>query len=59
MESLYAANSSISAEAHGHLGASMSQEGAQQLAQTGLEFNEILGSYYRGASLARLSRDDG
>ena len=59
VESLYAANSSISAEAHGHLGASMSQEGAQQLAQTGLEFNEILGSYYRGASLARLSRDDG
>jgi len=59
VESLYAANSSISTEAHGHLGASMSQEGAQQLAQTGLEFNEILGSYYRGASLARLSRDDG
>ncbi len=57
VESLYAANRDISAEAHGHLGASMSQEGAQSLASQGLRFNEILGSYYQGASLARLRRD--
>ena len=57
VESLYAANSEISAEAHGHLGASMSQQGAQDLAARGLRFNEILGRYYRGASLARLRPD--
>lgn len=57
VESLYAANSQISAEAHGHLGASMSQQGAQDLAARGLRFNEILGRYYRGASLARLRPD--
>lgn len=54
VESLYAANSQITLEAHGHLGASMSQEGAQQLALAGRKYNEILGHYYRGASLARL-----
>ena len=54
VESLYAANSQISAEAHGHLGASMSQEGAQALASGGQRYNQILGHYYRGASLARL-----
>ena len=54
VESLYAANSQISAEAHGHLGASMSQEGAQSLASSGQRYNQILGHYYRGASLARL-----
>lgn len=54
VESLYAANSQISAEAHGHLGASMSQEGAQTLALRGERYNQILGHYYRGASLARL-----
>ena len=59
VESLYAANSAISAEAHGHLGASMSQEGAQNLALKGLKYNEILGHFYRGASLARLRQDDG
>ena len=57
VESLYAANSTISAEAHGHLGASMSQTGAQELASSGLKYNEILGSYYQGASLARLRID--
>ena len=57
VESLYAANSTISAEAHGHLGASMSQTGAQKLASRGLKYNEILGSYYQGASLARLRID--
>jgi hypothetical protein len=54
VESLYAANSQITLEAHGHLGASMSQEGAQQLALGGLRYNQILGRYYQGASLARL-----
>lgn len=32
----------------------MSQEGAQELALAGRRYNEILGHYYRGASLARL-----
>lgn len=54
VESLYAATQQIVDEAHGHLGASMSQTGAQQLAQQGLRFNEILSHYYQGASLARL-----
>lgn len=54
VESLYAANSRISWEAHGQLGASMSQEGAQELARSGQLYNEILAHYYRGASLARL-----
>lgn len=54
VESLYAATQQIVDEAHGHLGASMSQTGAQELAERGLRFNEILGRYYRGASLARL-----
>lgn len=54
VESLYAANRQISLEAHGHLGASMSQHGAQDLAVQGYRYNQILGHYYRGASLARL-----
>lgn len=54
VESLYAANRQISLEAHGHLGASMSQHGAQDLAMQGYRYNQILGHYYRGASLARL-----
>ena len=57
VESLYAATREISAEAHGHLGASMSQHGAQKLAERGLSFNEILGNYYVGASLARIRTD--
>ena len=57
VESLYAATQEISDEAHGHLGASMSQHGAQELAQQGLRFNEILGRYYEGASLARIKSD--
>ena len=57
VESLYAATQEISDEAHGHLGASMSQHGAQKLAQQGLRFNEILGRYYAGASLARIKTD--
>jgi hypothetical protein len=59
VESLYAATSRISQEAHGHLGASMSQHGAQELAQQGLRYNEILGRYYQGASLARLQAGAG
>ena len=54
VESLYAANRQISLEAHGHLGASMSQHGAQDLAKQGYRYNQILGHYYQGASLARL-----
>lgn len=57
VESLYASDQTISDEAHGHLGASMSQHGAQRLAIEGQRFNEILGNFYRGASLARLRRD--
>lgn len=54
VESLYAATQQIVDEAHSHLGASMSQTGAQELAQQGLRFNEILAHYYQGASLAQL-----
>lgn len=57
VESLYASTQEISDEAHGHLGASMSQHGAHQLARQGLRFNEILGKYYAGASLARIKPD--
>lgn len=59
VESLYAATQQIVEEAHGHLGASMSQTGAQELAQQGLRYNEILGRYYQGASLARLQAGAG
>jgi SpoIID/LytB domain protein len=55
VESLYAATAQIAREAHGHLGASMSQHGAQELAQQGMPYNAILGHFYRGASLARLT----
>jgi hypothetical protein len=54
VESLYAATQQIVDEAHGHLGASMSQTGAQELAQQGLRYSDILAHYYQGASLARL-----
>ena len=57
VESLYASTQTISEEAHRHLGASMSQHGAQRLATQGLRFDEILGWYYQGASLAQLRRD--
>jgi hypothetical protein len=59
VESLYAANSQISWEAHGSLGASMSQEGAQALARQGYRYNQILARYYTGASLARLRAGSG
>ena len=55
VESLYAATESISAEAHGHLGASMSQTGAHALAQQGHSYTQILDRYYKGAELARIT----
>jgi len=54
VESLYASTQQISLEAHGHLGASMSQHGARTLAEQGHRYNAILGRYYPGSSLARL-----
>ena len=57
VESLYAASAQISAEAHGHLGASMSQVGAQALAQQGKNYAQILDRYYNGAGLARIRLD--
>jgi hypothetical protein len=57
VESLYAASAQISAEAHGHLGASMSQMGAQALAQQGKNYAQILDRYYNGAGLARIRLD--
>ena len=58
LESLYAPNAQVSTQAHGHLGASMSQTGVERLARQGLPFNAILGRYYPGASLARLTWHD-
>jgi hypothetical protein len=55
VESLYAATDEIVAEAHGHLGASMSQTGANQLGQQGYRYTQILAAYYPGAQLARLN----
>ena len=56
VESLYAADRKLTVEAHGHLGASMSQQGARRLAGKGYQFTQILARYYPGASLARLQR---
>ena len=58
VESLYASTNEIVAEAHSHLGASMSQHGYWDMAKKGLKFNEILSLYYRGASLARLKTNE-
>ena len=54
VESLYASDRELAFEAHGHLGASMSQQGARMLAQKGFRYGQILSTYYRGARLARL-----
>ena len=54
VESLYASDRALALEAHGHLGASMSQQGARLLAERGYRFSQILATYYQGASLARL-----
>ena len=59
VESLYAANRVITDEAHGHLGASMSQTGARELADQGLSYQEILGKFYPGTQLRLLRRNDG
>ena len=56
VESLYASDRQLTVEAHGHLGASMSQHGARTLASKGYQFTQILAKYYPGASLARLQR---
>ena len=57
VKSLYASTQAISKEAHHRLSGSMSKHGAQQLATQGLGFDEILGRYYQGASLAQLRRN--
>jgi hypothetical protein len=54
VESLYASTTALTLEAHGHLGASMSQHGAQDLASRGMHYSQILARYYPGAALARL-----
>lgn len=59
VESLYAATYQLTQEAHGRYGASMSQHGAQDLALKGHTYNQILGHYYQGASLARLQAGGG
>lgn len=53
VESLYAASDEIVASAHGGLG--MSQQGAYKLAAQGYNYQQILGTYYPGTSLARLA----
>lgn len=53
VESLYASSSQLVQEAHGGFG--MSQEGAQQLAQQNFNFQQILGRFYPGTSLAVLN----
>ena len=58
VKSLHASNAQVSAKDHGHLGASMSQTGTQQLASQGLPFNDILGKYFAEALLARLTWHD-
>ena len=58
VESLYASTTALTLEAHGHLGASMSQHGAQELASRGMTYSQILARYYPGASLARLRSGD-
>ena len=57
VESLYAASDEIVAKAHGGVG--MSQEGAYNLALQGYNYQQILGVYYPGTSLARLAPQAG
>ena len=59
VESLYAATKDISEAVHQHLGASMSQYGARDLADQGLSHSDILRHYYPGPELKQLRRDDG
>lgn len=53
VESLYASSEQLVKEAHGGFG--MSQEGANQLAQQNFNFQQILGRFYPGTSLAVLN----
>ncbi|MDX2096699.1 MAG: SpoIID/LytB domain-containing protein [Leptolyngbyaceae cyanobacterium bins.59] len=55
VESLYAASDEIVATAHG--GRGMSQTGAKNLAEKGLNYLQILNSYYPGTSVARIVMD--
>lgn len=57
VESLYAASDEIVAKAHGGVG--MSQQGAYKLALQGYNYQQILGVYYPGTSLARLAPQAG
>ena len=59
VESLYASTKEISESAHHHLGASMSQFGARELAEQGLSYSEILSHFYPGTQLKQLRRADG
>jgi peptidoglycan hydrolase-like amidase len=52
VESLYAATDEIVARAH--KGRGMSQTGAYKLAESGYDYQQILGYYYPGVQLARL-----
>ena len=58
VESLYAATHAIADVAHRHLGASMSQTGARDLAERGLTYPAILAHFYPGTQLKTLRRDD-
>jgi stage II sporulation protein D len=53
VESLYASSDQLVKEAHGGFG--MSQEGASQLAQQSLSYQQILGRFYPGTGLAVLN----
>jgi stage II sporulation protein D len=53
VESLYASSEEIVKEAHSGFG--MSQEGANQLAQQNFNYQQILGRFYPGTSLAVLN----
>ncbi len=55
VESLYAASQAIVDDAHS--GSGMSQLGARDLADQGYSYAEILGHYYPGTALGRISTD--
>jgi stage II sporulation protein D len=55
VESLYAASQAIVDDAHD--GSGMSQLGARDLADQGYSYTEILGHYYPGTALGRISTD--
>ena len=57
VENLYASTQAISEEDHRHLGASMSHAWSSAISDARPKFDEILGRYYLGASLAQLRRN--